>query len=120
MPAAAGGPRGLPRRGAAAPPGHARGAPPLRRRALLGCRRRFHGGGCHGLPRDDARIGRQPVTRDGGLPIAAAACIALAGVLLAPGHPRAPTLPASAAVALAALGILLALPAALLDKDTLR
>jgi hypothetical protein len=52
--------------------------------------------------------------------IAAAASIALAGVLLALGHPRAHTLTAYAAVALAALGILLALPAALLDKDTLR
>ena len=52
--------------------------------------------------------------------IAAAACIALAGVLLALGHPRAHTLTAYAAVVLAALGMLLALPAALLDKDTLR
>jgi hypothetical protein len=52
--------------------------------------------------------------------IAAAACIALAGLLLALGQPRAHTLTAYAAVALAALGVILALPAALFDKETLR
>jgi hypothetical protein len=52
--------------------------------------------------------------------LAAAACIGLAGVLLALGHPRAHTLTAYAAVALAALGVILALPAALFEKDTLR
>ena len=52
--------------------------------------------------------------------IAAAACIALAGLLLALGQPRAHTLAAYAAVALAALGVILALPAALFDKETLR
>jgi hypothetical protein len=52
--------------------------------------------------------------------LAAAGCIAIAGVLLALGHPRAHTLTTYAAVALAALGVLLALPAALFDKETLR
>ena len=52
--------------------------------------------------------------------VAAAIAIALAGVLLALGLARAHTLTAYAAVALAALGILLALPAALFEKDTLR
>ncbi len=52
--------------------------------------------------------------------LAAAVCIGLAGVLLALGHPRAHTLTAYAAVALAALGVILALPAALFEKDTLR
>jgi hypothetical protein len=60
-----------------------------------------------------SRIGRL-------LLIAAAACIALAGLLLALGQPRAHTLTAYAAVALAALGVALALPAAIMDKDTLR
>jgi hypothetical protein len=52
--------------------------------------------------------------------LAAAACIAVAGVLLALGHPRAHTLTAYASVVLAALGVILALPAALFDKETLR
>jgi hypothetical protein len=52
--------------------------------------------------------------------LAAAACIGLAGVLLALGHPRAHTLTAYLAVTLAALGVILALPAALFEKDTLR
>jgi hypothetical protein len=52
--------------------------------------------------------------------LAAAACIGVAGLLLALGHPRAHTLTAYAAVALAALGVILALPAALFEKDTLR
>lgn len=52
--------------------------------------------------------------------VAAAVAIALAGVLLALGQPRAHTLTAYAAVALAGLGVLLALPAALFEKDTLR
>ena len=60
-----------------------------------------------------SRLGRM-------LLIAAAACIALAGLLLALGQPRAHTLTAYAAVALAALGVILALPAALFDKETLR
>lgn len=52
--------------------------------------------------------------------LAAAACIGLAGLLLALGQPRAHTLTAYLAVALAALGVILALPAALFEKDTLR
>ncbi len=52
--------------------------------------------------------------------LAAAALIGLAGLLLALGHPRAHTLTAYAAVALAGLGVILALPAALFEKDTLR
>lgn len=52
--------------------------------------------------------------------LAAAACIGLAGILLALGHARAHTLTAYAAVALAAAGVVLALPAALVDKETLR
>jgi hypothetical protein len=51
---------------------------------------------------------------------AAAAVILIAGLLLALGQPRAHTLAAYAAVALATLGVILALPAALFDKDTLR
>ncbi|MBK9740852.1 MAG: hypothetical protein IPO93_15450 [Actinobacteria bacterium] len=51
---------------------------------------------------------------------AAAVCIAAAGLMLALGHPRAHTLTAYAAVTLAALGVILALPAALFEKDTLR
>jgi hypothetical protein len=52
--------------------------------------------------------------------LAAAALIGLAGLLLALGHPRAHTLTAYAAVTLAGLGVILALPAALFEKDTLR
>ncbi len=52
--------------------------------------------------------------------LAAAISIGIAGILLALGHPRAHTLTAYAAVTLAALGVLLALPAALFDKETLR
>lgn len=60
-----------------------------------------------------ARLGRI-------LLLVAAGCIGLAGLLLALGHPRAHTLTAYAAVALAAIGVILALPAALFEKDTLR
>lgn len=52
--------------------------------------------------------------------LVAAACIGIAGLLLALGQPRAHTLTAYAAVTLAALGVILALPAALFEKDTLR
>jgi len=52
--------------------------------------------------------------------VAAAIAIATAGVMLALGHPRAHTLTAYASVALAAVGVILALPAALFDKETLR
>ncbi len=60
-----------------------------------------------------ARLGRI-------LLLVAAGCIAAAGLMLALGHPRAHTLTAYAAVALAGLGVILALPAALSDKDSLR
>jgi hypothetical protein len=52
--------------------------------------------------------------------LAAAVCIGIAGLMLALGHPRAHTLTAYLAVTLAALGVILALPAALFEKDTLR
>jgi hypothetical protein len=52
--------------------------------------------------------------------LAAAVCILAAGLLVALGQPRAHTLLAYAAVVLAGLGVILALPAAFLDKETLR